>query len=147
MKTLLQFLSLLLAASFLLLYACGGEKDKETEKELAQNLLISKTWQINSVTVPTATATESSEWVSFTVSFSNTNMTTSGHPAGAEAVWPSGSYTLSDDGRTITRSDGVAMHISTLTETSFSVYFNVEGIELGSGRTLALSGDYSFNMK
>lgn len=147
MKTLLHFLSVILTAGCLLLFSCTGTENKETEMEVAQNLLKSKTWSINSVTVPTNTATESSDWTNFTVSFTSANMTTSGHPAGTEDVWPSGSYTLSEDGKTITRSDGVLMNITTLTASSLSLYFHVEGINTESGRISALSGEYSFSMK
>ncbi len=146
-KIFIHIIFLLLAASFLLLYACDLVEDKETEKEVAQNLLKSKSWQLSSVNVPSTAATQSSDWDYFTVLFTDTNITTGGYPTGTSAIWPSGTYTLSEDGNTIIRSDGVVVNITTLSETAMSVYFHVEGIALSSGRIADLSGDYVFNLK
>lgn len=147
MKTFIHIISLLLAAAFLLLFACTGEEDKETEQELAQNLLKSKSWQISNVSVPPTAATQSADWTNFTVIFNDTNLTTGGHPEGTGNVWPSGTYTLSEDGKTIIRSDGVVVNITGLTKTALNVYFHVDGIELTNGKIADLSGDYVFNLK
>jgi len=141
------FLGVFALAALITFQNCGGDEE-ESAKDKTINLLTSKTnWTVQSVSVPAGTATTSSEWSTFTVSFTKSNMTCAGWPAGAQAVWPSGSYTVSDDGKTITRADGVAMSILELTETSFRVSFEVPaGTELG-GRIAALGGDYTFNMK
>lgn len=93
MKTFLHIILLLLAAYLLLLYACVPGENKETEQEVAQDLLKSKSWQLNSINVPSTAATQSAVWDNFTVLFTDTNITTGGFPEGTEAVWPSGTYT------------------------------------------------------
>jgi len=126
---------------------CGGDDDESAQDKTIRLLTEKTEWTVQSVSVPSNTATSSAEWASFKLSFTKTNMTCSGHPAGAQAVWPSGPYTVSDDGKTITRSDDVAMSVLELTETAFRVNFAVpEGTELG-GRIEALDGEYTFNMK
>ncbi|MCK5372659.1 MAG: hypothetical protein KAQ62_29045, partial [Cyclobacteriaceae bacterium] len=102
---------------------------------------------VSSVNVPVTSATTDDMWINFKVSFTKTNMTTSGHPTGAQAVWPSGSYTVSEDGKSITRQDGVLMSLNPITETNFTSIFTVpDGTEIGS-RIAALDGEYTFNMK
>lgn len=146
-KLRLAGLNLLAVVVLLVFQNCPGS-DPESPKDVTINLLSSKTeWIVASVLVPASSATEDSEWVSFKVSFTKTNMTTSSHPAGASAVWPSGSYTVSDDGKTITRQDGVVMSLNPITETNFTARFTVpDGTEIG-GRIASLDGEYTFNMK
>ncbi len=141
--------TLLLSTALLGLLILSGcpNNGEESDYDKALKLLKSKTWVVSSVVVPPQTATLPEDWVNFTVSFTDTQMTTNGHPTGAEAVWPSGSFTLSQDGKSITRSDNVTMTILALTETAFNVTFTVpEGTEI-PGRISALDGDYTFNMK
>ncbi|MCK5280451.1 MAG: hypothetical protein KAK04_17975, partial [Cyclobacteriaceae bacterium] len=105
----LTLLSIFAIVAILVFQNCGGS-DPDTPKDITTNILTSKAeWTVSSVNVPVNSATESSEWLSFKVSFTKTNMTTSGHPTGAQAVWPSGTYTVSEDGKSITRQDGVLM--------------------------------------
>lgn len=117
-----------------------------SDKEVTEQLLQSQSWIASSVMVPENTATDSDDWLSFAVSFGSTAMNTSGHPAGAGAVWPSGTYTVSDDGNRITRQDGVVMQITSISETSFSVVFTVPDGTNTDGRVAALEGDYIFNL-
>ena len=142
----LAVLSLFAFVALLNFQNCDKKSDP-TPKEVTENLLKSKTWAVGSVDVPVNTATESAEWVDFTVSF-GTSMTTANHPAGASAVWPSGSYTVNEAGNQITRGDGVVMTVN-VTETSFRAQFTVPtGTEIdGGGRVAALEGDYTFNMQ
>jgi len=146
MKSLNNILSLVVVAGLFTFMDCGSGGN-ETAKDKAMKLLMSKTWTVESATVPSSTATEESDWQNFTVKFSNTYMTTAGHPTGASYVWPSGTYTLSDDGKTISRSDGVDITVITLTESAFSVTFTVPAGTVLGGRVAALDGDYTFNMK
>ena len=123
-----------------------SDSSSESEKDVTINILQSKSWTTSSVMVPDNTATESNDWLNFKVSFTGTNMSASDHAAGAEAVWPSGSYTVSEDGKQITRGDGVLMILTNLTDSSFTVIFSVPpGTEIG-GRIAALDGEYIFNM-
>jgi hypothetical protein len=128
---------------------CGGSDDP-TPQQKTINLLTSKaSWTLNSVIVPPQTATIEDDWVNFTVSFTPTSMTTMGYPQGCSAVWPSGSYTVSADGQTITSSAapaGWSLSITTLTESAFNSVVSVpDGTE--KGRVEALDGEYTFNMK
>lgn len=147
MKLLRSILLLIAVFAFLGTLQNCTDDDDPTAKEVTETILQSKNWEASSVTVPVNTATDGADWASFKASFSTSSMTTSGHPTGAEAVWPSGAYTVSENGLQITRGDGVVMTISGLTETGYSVSFSVpEGTEIG-GRISALDGDYVFNMK
>lgn len=149
MKTLQTLAFVFALAGLAGLISCGGD-DEPTPQEKAIQMLTSKTsWTVNSVIVPPQTATISDDWTSFTVSFTNTTMSTSGFPTGAGDVWPSGSYTVSEDGNTITSSaapTGWVLNIATLTETTFNSTITVpDGVEIG--RVEALDGDYTFNLK
>lgn len=138
--------TLFLFASLLVFQNCG-EDDKETAKQVTENILKSKEWTVSSVTVPVNSATQDDDWVpNFKVSFGST-MTTSGHPTGATAVWPSGSYTVSEDGKSITRGDGVVMALNPITATNFTARFAIpDGTNIGA-RIAELGGEYTFNMK
>ena len=132
---------------FLVLQNCSKKKVDPTPKEQTENILRSKTWVVSYVTVPNNTATESSDWVDFTVSFSESTMTTNGHAAGAEAVWPSGTYSVSEDGRTVTRGDGIVMLLTDVTEAAFTSTFTIVGEDINNGRLASLDGEYIFSMK
>lgn len=103
-------------------------------------------WSLNSVTVPSNTATEESDWASFKLSASASTMTTSGHATGAGAVWPTGGWTMNDAGTSITRADNVVMSIASLTATKFTVSFTVPAGTVIDGRIAALDGDYIFDL-
>ena len=131
----------------LLFFQNCGKDDKDTPKDVTIKILTSKTWRVQNVNVPINTATESQDWLNFTVSFTQTNMTTQGHPTGATVVWPSGTYTVSEDGKTLTRQDGIVMTLNPITETNFTATFTMPpGTEI-SGRVASLEGEYVFNMK
>jgi hypothetical protein len=140
-------LTIFMIASLLAFQNCSDSSDEPSDKEVAEEILQSKSWSAASVNVPSNTATESDDWINFGVSFMETNMNTSGHPAGAEAVWPSGTYTVSEDGNSITRGDGIIMSLSNVSENGFSASFSVpDGTHIG-GRIAALDGPYVFNME
>ncbi len=147
MKTLrYTFLVFFAIATILFFQNCSKESVNPIEENT--NKLRAKTqWTVSSVNVPINSATLSSDWANFTVSFTETNMTTSGFPTDAQAVWPSGTYEMSTDGTIATRQDGVVMTLNPLTETNFTASFSVdEGVVLG-GRLAALDGEYIFNMQ
>ena len=126
---------------------CNGNKD-ETAKERTERILMSKIWEVSSVNVPVNTATESDDWIDFTVSFSESSMTCAGWPTGAQAVWPSGGYTVNDDGNLVTRtSDGIVMTLNPISDTNFTAIFTISGEEIGGGRIASLDGEYTFNMR
>lgn len=135
--------------SLLIVFQNCDKKDEETARERTLRILQSKTWEVSSVNVPVNTATESADWIDFTVAFTESSMTTKDHPTGATAVWPGGAYTLSDDGTVITRqSDQVEMLLNPISDTNFTAKFTVDpGTEIGPGRIASLEGEYTFNMK
>ena len=128
---------------------CGGDSEPTPKEKTIQMLTAKTKWTLNSVIVPAQTATIADDWANFNVSFTQTSMTTAGYPSGASAVWPSGSYSVSEDGKTITSTAapaGWVLQISTLTDLAFNSTVTVpDGVE--TGRIEALDGDYSFNMK
>ena len=139
-------LSFLVIGALLVFQNCGGD-DEETPKDATTNMLKGKTeWVVSSVTTPESSATDDSDWANFKVSFSS-QMTTSGHPTGATAVWPTGSYTVSEDGKTVTRGDGIVMQLNPITATKFTARFSIVGEDIGGARIASLDGEYTFNMK
>lgn len=145
-KFSLILLSFAAVAVFLTFQNCGGTEEK-TEKEVNEEFLMSKTWVYSSVTTPDNTATIGSDWANFSVQFNGTSMVANGHATGAEVVWPSSTYTVSEDGKTITRGDNVAMLITSISETNLNVVFTVSGGQEIGGRIAALDGEYAFNLK
>ncbi len=147
MKTVRFYLLFVAGFSILSFFQNCGKEETSAPKDVTIKILTGKTWTVSSVNVPSNTATEPADWMGFKVSFTQTNMTTQGHPAGAEVVWPSGAYTVSDDGKRITRQDGIVMSLNPLTESNFTAGFTMPpGTEIGS-RIAALEGEYAFNMK
>ncbi len=146
MKTLkLVIISLFVLGALFTFKNCTS-KTEISAKEATENILKSKTWAVSSVNVPVNTATESADWVDFTVSF-GASMTCAEWPTGASAVWPSGSYEVNDGGNQVTRGDGVVMTLTSISETGFTSSFDVPvGTEIG-GRIAALDGGYTFIMK
>jgi hypothetical protein len=149
MKKILKNSLLILAISSLVILSGCPKPAPEPSKydQGIANLTNKAGGWTGSVTVPVGSATTTDQWSSFKVTFTKTNMTTSGFPTGAGAVWPSGTYTLNTDATQITRaSDGVVMQVTSLTETSLTVRFTVpEGVVLG-GRVQVLSGEYTFTL-
>jgi len=140
--------SIFVIGVMVLLQNCGDDKN-EDPATITRNFLKSKTWEYSSVVTPVNTATEGTDWINFTVTFTDTNMTSSGHPTGAQVVWPTSSgYTISTDGKSITRtSDNIVMTLNPISETNFTARFSMPpGTEIG-GRIASLEGEYTFNMK
>ena len=137
----------LFAVTALMFFQNCDNKNEESAMDVTKRILQSKTWVYGSVNTPDNSATIGTDWVDFTVSFTETNMTTAGHYTGAEAVWPSGTYTVSEDGKTVTRQDGVAMFLNPISETNFTAIFTVPPETVIGGRIAALGGEYTFNMK
>jgi hypothetical protein len=147
MNKIKNILSLLAIVFLLAIIGCKKEDETESARDAAIQILTSKLWSVCSVIVPSGTATEENDWQFFTVKFSETDMVTSGYPTGSGAVWPSIAYMLSENGKTITRADGVVMQVLTLDQTTFNATFTVPpGTHIGS-RIAALGGDYTFNLK
>jgi hypothetical protein len=149
MKYLKLIILITAIAGFVVFNGCGGSGgDDPSAREINTGILTSKTWTVNSVTVPAGTATEASAWNNFTVTFNATNMTTANHPDGAQVVWPSGSWSFKDDdARIIVRGDGVEMTVNTITESSLVLTFTMPDNTQIAGRTAGLGGQYTFNLR
>ncbi|MGF1636327.1 MAG: hypothetical protein ACFCUU_04590 [Cyclobacteriaceae bacterium] len=149
MKNIQLFLMLFAFSGMALLSGCGGDDNGEpSAADSRRALLTSKTWTVSSVTTPPSSATEGADWAPFTVSFTDSNMTTANHPAGAEVVWPSGAWSFGNDAATtIVRGDGITMTINSLTESSLVVQFNGDQEWSTDGRTASLGGQYTFNLQ
>jgi len=147
-KFSLVLLVLLALAAIFTFENCNGDKDP-SPAEATKNILMSRTWVYSSVNVPVNTATTDSDWSNFSVQFNESDMVTSGHAnnnGDATVVWPSTTYTVSEDGKTISRGDGVDMLINTISETNLVVTFGMPpGTEVS--RIASLEGDYTFNLK
>ncbi len=142
------FLAIGLALFSISFYNCGKDDDPKSKKEELTEYLVNKStgWSLKSIVVPASSATTEDQWVDFKLIVSSSTMSTSGHASGANDVWPTGGWSMNENGSTITRSDGVVMSIITLTAISFSVSFTVpDGTEIG-GRVASLDGDYIFNL-
>jgi hypothetical protein len=133
-------LSLVTVALLLSVTSC---KKKSDDPKPEQSELVG-TWVATDVSAPAGTATAPGDvWIGFQVVINETLMTTSGHPTGANAVWPSGAYTLS--GSTISRVDDVDMTINSISATTMSLSFSIpDGVT--TGRVAALDGQYTFNL-
>lgn len=146
-KVRIAILSIAAIALLVTFQNCGGSDEPDDPATITKNILMSKTWTVGTVNVPASTATTSDQWANFTVRFNANDMVTSGHPTGASAVWPSTTYTVSADGKSVSRGDGVSMLLNPITANNFTAIFTVpQGTEIG-GRIEALGGDYTFNMK
>ena len=120
-----------------------------TTKEINSGFLVNKSngWSLKSITVPTISATTEEQWVDFKLTVSSGTMPTSDQATGANAVWPTGAWEMSENGKSIKRNDQVVMTVLKLTETEFSVSFTVpDGTEINS-RTASLDGDYTFDLE
>ena len=147
-KLIVNSAILVIIISLLGLMGCPKSTPQPDVKTQKLEYLKDKTggWT-GTMSVPTGSATTADQWSAFKVVFTETSMTSSGHPAGATAVWPSGSFTVNTDVSQITRtSDGVVMQVTSLTATSLSVRFTVpDGVVIG-GRVQVLSGEYTFTL-
>lgn len=148
MKNLRSIILLTALISALFVFQnCSKSDDTPSAREVTENILKSKSWEAASVIVPDNTATDSDDWMDFKVSFTSTTMTTSDHANGAEAVWPSGAYTVSEDGKSIARGDGIVMSLANVSDSGFTASFSMpEGTEI-NGRIESLDGEYIFTMR
>ena len=109
MKAIKYILLILCLAIFVInLYSCKKDDSKPapTQREIKTDILVNKSngWSLKSIILPSNSATTEDDWVDFKLSVSSSSMTTSGLASGTTAVWPSGGWTMTEDGKTITRS-------------------------------------------
>ncbi len=145
-----HILNIILAGTLIFGYSCDNSEDIVSPEEITYELLTQKTggWGQSEVEIPYGSATLPSEWVDFSVSFDESKMIPSGHPDGADNVWPSGQYIINESGDRIIRLvDDVEMHIESIDESELTVTFEIpEGVHL-DGRVQVLKGKYRFRLK
>ncbi len=150
MKRLSNLLAALVFASLVIFMSCGGGGDDPGTTDLeidVQNLTVSGGWTASSV--QNNNEAPDGNWDGFELTFQGnvdggtytTNVNTLNPDNDFTAVWPaSGSWTISDDGNTITRSDGVAISVDNITETGLSLSFTVAG----GARVSGIPGNWTF---
>lgn len=151
MKTLLFILGgLMFTASSIGIFSCRPVDTQSLKEELTEHLT-AKPWALESIDIPPNTVTTPDDWDGFGLDVLPTRMNTSGHAPGGMPVWPSGDWVLAEDGKTITREDGVVMNVRELTATSLVVTFvHNDGADGGAGtdgRIASLNGEYTFRLK
>jgi hypothetical protein len=139
MKKFTHFLQLIVLAGFALLAGCKKD-DPQPETERIQELLVSGTWQIETVLVNETeqTAAFSGLTLSFTpTSYSATN---------GGLVWPSsGTWTFVDaTAKKILRDDDVEITLIGVTATSLRLSFVNPSTTIGSGRVASVAGEHEF---
>lgn len=131
---------------------CGSSEEPAPDDppvDLQQELIdgISKTWQVNSVTLDAVDV--SADWTGFTLKFDKSkNYTAKKLSEKSILVWPeNGSYTIpnANHPKNVLRDDGTQIVLSNVTATSVKLSFTISG--RSDGRVESLIGDYVFDMK
>jgi hypothetical protein len=154
MKLIKGILSVSLIFALMLIYSCGdnGGGDEETQKEARTKILTKEGgWSMSSINVPAGTVFDGSEadWEAVGVTFTSTNMNSTNIPTDGEKVWPaSASWTMNDEGTTITRGDGNGVEMTFVGNPSEDqVVFSFtlpEGTTIG--RVQSLEGEYTVTL-
>ena len=149
MNKFLNFFTAILFISTAILISCGGESTPDPVEDPidTQGAKLAKTW--NSVSSVTVDAVPSTDWASFTATFTYTvgsgggTYTTSGSTS--DLVWPaSGTWEFTGTGTSqVLRSDGVTMDVS-VTGTSLILGFDIDNPN--TGRVLTVGGRWAFAM-
>lgn len=123
----------------------GGGKDEPSEKELKTEILVSGSpWVFESASIDDGTATDESDWDQLSISFTTSEINTTGGYPQATKVWPTKvAWTGNDDISVISRADGVDMTVLELTQSKLQVSFTLTDAEINA-RTASLDGDYIF---
>ena len=147
LKTILFSATIL---GLLTVYSCDdGGDDTKTERQIRTEQMTSFSGGYNAtnVDVPDETATTSDDWTSFNVKFTSSQMTTTGHPQGASAVWPTGPWSFTDDSGTTFTSNGRNYNITSYANNGANLtVVTVVGNDVELGRIEALGGEYTFTL-
>lgn len=131
---------------------CGGSEDDpdpDPQIDPKQQVIdgLSKTWQVNSVTLDGLDV--STDWIGFTLKFDKSkNYTAKKLSEKSILVWPeNGSYTIpnANHPKNVLRDDGIQIVLSNVTASSVKLSFAIAG--RSDGRVESLIGDYVFDMK
>lgn len=147
MKTLKKYILLL---SIIVFFTnCGGDgaTDPAPVVDPLQATIegLAKTWASAQVTLDGATVSD--DWSGVSFSFTqNKSFSVTGLSTENGLIWPSsGTYSFPDANKPlkILRNDGIEITLKNLTETSVDVSFTIDGRT--GGKTLGLSGNYTFS--
>ena len=145
MKTIKTYI--LLLSIITLLTNCGDPDPTPQPVDETQAVIdgLAKTWTIDAVTLDGSSV--ASDWNNVQVSFTpNKSFSITGLSTENSLIWPSsGSYSFPDSTKpmSVLRSDGIAIAISDLTESSATLKLTITGRT--GGREAGLSGNYSFS--
>jgi len=130
------------------LTSCGKKDTPAPQVDPTQAIIdgLSKTWNVNTVTLDNAAVT--GDWTGFELQFSGSQgYTATNLSVESVLVWPvSGSYTFpnANNPNVVERNDGVQITISNLSTTTATLTFNIAG---RNGRTEGLIGKWVFEME
>lgn len=120
---------------------CGDEPIKISEQERVESLLLVGSWKIQQVKIDGSDKTQM--FTDLTLKFANGSFTTTK----GEPVWPSsGSWVFDDEtAKSFTRTDGVAVNIEEINESSLRLSLLWTQTTYGSGRSSSISGMHVFS--
>ena len=129
----------LLVAALVMLGSCKKGETGIVEPDMAA-LLKSGTWKVKTITVDGTD--RFNLFTGFTVAFSASSFSA----ANGEPVWPAtGTWTLNEETKTITRGDGVTAIVGDgLSETSLTLTLVWAKTTFGGGRIESVSGNHVF---
>jgi len=144
MKTLinnnqLRNLALGIASVVMLVVMQGCGKNPPSAKDVNTGMLKAHAWNLSSLSVDGVDKT--SLYTGMTLAFAaGTYTATHGDP-----VWPaSDTWTLSDDGKTITRGDGVTAAVTAITGDGLTLTLTWSKNTFAGGRTASVAGSHIF---
>jgi hypothetical protein len=127
-----------------LIVSCGGDSNKNDPGPDTKALLTSGIWKMNDVSVDGVNRNDL--FTNFTLTFTATGFFAA---ANGDPVWPlSGTWAFSSaDQTTFTRSDGVEVAISDVSENELTLELTWNKTTLGGGRGSSTMGNYTFVME
>ncbi len=139
MKRLSNLLAALVFASLVIFMSCGGGGDdpgRSTVEIAVENLTVNGAFTNPTTVQSDADGDVTSDWSGFTITFQGTtdggSYTVGGVPPGFTDVWANGTWTISDDARTITKvqdtsngSDTQTAMVASIAEGSLTLEFDV----------------------
>ncbi|GHM98931.1 hypothetical protein WSM22_04210 [Cytophagales bacterium WSM2-2] len=131
--------ALCLASLVILALSQGCNKNTPSAKEVSTNLLVAHDWKLSTLSVDGVDKT--SLYAGMTLSIATGTYTTvNGAP-----VWPAtDTWTLSNDGKTITRGDGIEVSVTAITADGLTLTLNWTMNTFAGGRTASVAGNHVF---
>lgn len=141
-KTFSTAFTIFILTGLMLVSACGGGPEAETEAARVTRLMTNGKWILNDAKVDGVDQT--TVYSGFSLTLTSTGFTTTN----GGAVWPaSGTWTLEDGAKGFTRSDGEQITINQVSETALVIVFTNNKTTFGPGRSSSIGGVHTFTMK